>query len=75
MAIVLHPFMLDWLGDENLMARLDRLAAAAAWDELGARCADLAEHVTRRARAIRGRHRYRPRQLGRLSRPRRTGRG
>ncbi len=32
--IVLHPFMLDWLGAERLEALLDRLAAAATGDEL-----------------------------------------
>ena len=47
MAIVLHPFMLDWLGETNLMALLDRVAAAAAGDEVWvAPCAQLAEHVT-----------------------------
>ncbi|MFP5388154.1 MAG: polysaccharide deacetylase family protein, partial [Thermoleophilia bacterium] len=33
-AVVLHPFMLDWLGEEPLAALLDRVAAAAAEDEL-----------------------------------------
>jgi len=46
MAIVLHPFMLGWLGDENLAALLDRIAAAAAGDEVWvARCAEVAEYV------------------------------
>jgi len=46
LAIVLHPFMLGWLGDENLAALLDRVAAAASQDELWvARCDEVAEHV------------------------------
>jgi peptidoglycan/xylan/chitin deacetylase (PgdA/CDA1 family) len=46
MAIVLHPFMLDWLGDENLTALLDRVAAAASQGELwAARCDEIAEYV------------------------------
>lgn len=46
MAIVLHPFMLGWLGEECLAALLDRVAAAAAGDEVRvARCLDVAEHV------------------------------
>jgi peptidoglycan/xylan/chitin deacetylase (PgdA/CDA1 family) len=46
MAIVLHPFMLGWLGDEALAMLLDRVAAAAAGDEVWvARCLDVAEHV------------------------------
>ncbi len=46
MAIVLHPFMLDWLGDENLVGLLDRVATAAAGDEVWvARCAEVAEYV------------------------------
>jgi peptidoglycan/xylan/chitin deacetylase (PgdA/CDA1 family) len=44
LAIVLHPFMLDWLGEENLEALLDRVAAAA--DTLWvARCTDIADRV------------------------------
>jgi peptidoglycan/xylan/chitin deacetylase (PgdA/CDA1 family) len=45
LAIVLHPFMLDWLGAENLDALLGRIVAAR--DEgLGiARCRDVAEGV------------------------------
>jgi peptidoglycan/xylan/chitin deacetylase (PgdA/CDA1 family) len=47
MAIVLHPFMLGWLGDEQLTALLDRVAAAAAGDEVWvARCAEVAEYVS-----------------------------
>jgi hypothetical protein len=46
MAIVLHPFMLGWLGDENLVALLDRVAAAAAGDEVWVgRCVEVAEYV------------------------------
>jgi peptidoglycan/xylan/chitin deacetylase (PgdA/CDA1 family) len=45
-AIVLHPFMLDWLGWEQLERLLDRLAQAAREGELWvARCADVAVHV------------------------------
>ncbi len=44
LAIVLHPFMLGWLGDENLAALLDRLAASQ--DQLRvARCDEVADHV------------------------------
>jgi hypothetical protein len=50
MAIVLHPFMLGWLGDENLVALLDRVAAAAAGDEIWvAPCAEVAEYVGARS--------------------------
>jgi Polysaccharide deacetylase len=46
LAIVLHPFMLGWLGTENLAALLDRVAAASAGNELWvAPCADIAAHV------------------------------
>ena len=46
MAIVLHPFMLGWLGEEPLAALLDRVAEAAAGDDVWvARCAEVAEHV------------------------------
>ncbi len=45
-AIVLHPFMLSWLGEDPLAALLDRVAAAAAGDEvLVAPCAEAAEYV------------------------------
>jgi peptidoglycan/xylan/chitin deacetylase (PgdA/CDA1 family) len=45
-AIVLHPFMLGWLGEENLTVLLDRIAAAVEGDELWvARCEEVAEHV------------------------------
>lgn len=46
MAIVLHPFMLGWLGDERVAALLDRVAAASAGDEVWvAPCAEVAEHM------------------------------
>lgn len=46
LTIVLHPFMLDWLGAERLAALLDRVAIASAGDEIWvARCADVAGHV------------------------------
>lgn len=46
MAIVLHPFMLGWLGDEPLAALLDRVATASAAEEVWvARCADVAGHI------------------------------
>jgi len=46
MAIVLHPFMFSWLGEERLAALLDRVAGAAAGGEVWvARCVDTAEHV------------------------------
>ena len=46
MAIVLHPFMLGWLGEERLVALLDRVAAAAASDEVWvAPCAEVAAYV------------------------------
>lgn len=40
--VVLHLFMLDWLGEDRLRALLDRLDEAALWV---APCADVAEHV------------------------------
>lgn len=46
MAIVLHPFMLEWLGAEFFTALLDRVALASAREEIRvARCRDVAEHV------------------------------
>lgn len=46
MAIVLHPFMLEWLGEERFEALLDLVAGAGRRDELWlARCADAAGHV------------------------------
>jgi peptidoglycan/xylan/chitin deacetylase (PgdA/CDA1 family) len=42
LAIVLHPFMLDWLGAENLDTLLDRVAAG----DVGiARCRDVADEM------------------------------
>jgi peptidoglycan/xylan/chitin deacetylase (PgdA/CDA1 family) len=46
LTIVLHPFMLGWLGAENLAALLDRVAAAADSDEVWvASCAAVATHM------------------------------
>ncbi len=45
LAIVLHPFMLSWLGAENLATLLDRVATAAADDIWVAPCAVIAAHV------------------------------
>lgn len=45
MAIVLHPFMLGWLGEEALSALLDRVATAAGDEIWVARCAEVAERV------------------------------
>ena len=46
MAIVLHPFMLEWLGEEPLAALLDRVALASAQEAVWvARCVETAEHV------------------------------
>src|SRR6478609_8994437 len=46
LAIVLHPFMLGWLGDERLAALLDRVAAASAGDEVWvAPCAEVADYM------------------------------
>lgn len=46
LAIVMHPFMLGWLGEECLAALLDRVATAVAGDEIWvARCVEVAEHV------------------------------
>jgi peptidoglycan/xylan/chitin deacetylase (PgdA/CDA1 family) len=45
MAIVLHPFMLEWLGEEQLDALLDRIAAASAGELRVARCRDVADRV------------------------------
>jgi peptidoglycan/xylan/chitin deacetylase (PgdA/CDA1 family) len=54
MAIVLHPFMLDWLGEERLGALLDRVAKASAQGEVWiARCADVAEYVSARPERFR----------------------
>lgn len=45
MAIVLHPFMLDWLGTEQLDALLERIAAASAGGLRVDRCRDVADRV------------------------------
>jgi peptidoglycan/xylan/chitin deacetylase (PgdA/CDA1 family) len=46
MAIVLHPFMFDWLGEDRLGALLDLVAGASQCDELWvARCDDTANHI------------------------------
>jgi peptidoglycan/xylan/chitin deacetylase (PgdA/CDA1 family) len=45
LAIVLHPFMLGWLGEEHLVALLDRIAAAAGDEVWVAPCAEVAEYV------------------------------
>jgi len=46
LAIVLHPFMLEWLGEEHLAALLDRVALASAQEEAWvARCIDAAERL------------------------------
>ncbi|MDX6609173.1 MAG: hypothetical protein QOF85_1098 [Solirubrobacterales bacterium] len=49
MAIVLHPFMLGWLGEEHLAALLDRVAAASGEKIWVARCAEIAEYVAVRS--------------------------
>jgi peptidoglycan/xylan/chitin deacetylase (PgdA/CDA1 family) len=47
LAIVLHPFMLGWLGEERLAALLDRVAVAAAGNDVWvARCDEVAECVS-----------------------------
>jgi peptidoglycan/xylan/chitin deacetylase (PgdA/CDA1 family) len=49
-AIVLHPFMLDWLGEEPFAALLDRVAAAGASEEIWvAPCAEIADYVAARS--------------------------
>lgn len=46
LAIVLHPFMLGWLGEEHLAALLDRVTTASAQGEIWvARCSDVAARV------------------------------
>jgi peptidoglycan/xylan/chitin deacetylase (PgdA/CDA1 family) len=42
LAIVLHPFMLEWLGTENLTALLDRIVSARDDGLRAARCVDVA---------------------------------
>ncbi len=46
LTIVLHPFMLEWLGAEPLTGLLDRVALASAQEQIWVgRCVDVAEHV------------------------------
>jgi peptidoglycan/xylan/chitin deacetylase (PgdA/CDA1 family) len=47
-AIVLHPFMLGWLGEERLAALLDRVAAATGDEVWVAPCFEIAAHVAAR---------------------------
>jgi peptidoglycan/xylan/chitin deacetylase (PgdA/CDA1 family) len=55
LAIVLHPFMLGWFGEERLGRLLDRVARAAAdGDLLVAPCAEVAAHVHAHPEAFRG---------------------
>ncbi len=55
LAIVLHPFMLDWLEAANLGRLLDRLAALAAAGRIELlRCADAAERVRAEAERFAG---------------------
>jgi peptidoglycan/xylan/chitin deacetylase (PgdA/CDA1 family) len=54
-AILLHPFMLEWLGEERLERLLGTVAAASEQGDLWvARCADVAEHVLADPAAFRG---------------------
>jgi peptidoglycan/xylan/chitin deacetylase (PgdA/CDA1 family) len=47
MAIVLHPFMLGWLGDEPFATLLGHVASASTGDEVWvAGCAEVAEHMS-----------------------------
>jgi peptidoglycan/xylan/chitin deacetylase (PgdA/CDA1 family) len=53
--IVLHPFMLDWLGWERLDALLDRIARASERGDLWvAPCAEVADHALSHPEAFRG---------------------
>ncbi len=55
LTIVLHPFMLGWLGDEHLAALLDRVTQASARGDLWvARCADVAEQILAHPERFRG---------------------
>lgn len=45
LAIVLHPFMLDWLGAEQLEALLDRIADAPATGLRARSCREIADDV------------------------------
>jgi peptidoglycan/xylan/chitin deacetylase (PgdA/CDA1 family) len=54
-AIVLHPFMLGWLGEDRLDALLDTVAAARREAGLWmATCAELADHVRANPEDFRG---------------------
>ncbi len=54
-AIVLHLFMLDWLGEDRLWTLLDRLREVAGRGDLWvAPCADVAEHVLANPKAFLG---------------------
>jgi peptidoglycan/xylan/chitin deacetylase (PgdA/CDA1 family) len=53
-AIVLHPFMLGWFGEDRLGRLLDRVAGAAGGDLLVAPCAELAAHVHAHPELFRG---------------------
>lgn len=44
-AVVLHPFMLDWLGNDNLHTLFDRIAAAEQAGLWLAPCAAIADHL------------------------------
>ena len=54
-AIVLHPFMLEWFGQERLTTLLDRIAAAGKAGELWvAPCREVAAHVLASPTAFEG---------------------
>ena len=53
MAIVLHLFMFDWLGEARLGALLDRLSVARRGDLWVAPCTTVADHVLASPRAFR----------------------
>ena len=53
MSIVLHPFMLDWLGEEPLAALLDRVAAARPVRRSGSRAAPRSPSTCSPIRALR----------------------
>jgi peptidoglycan/xylan/chitin deacetylase (PgdA/CDA1 family) len=61
LAVVLHPFMLGWFGEERLGRLLDRAARAAAdGDLLVAPCAEAAAHVHAHPEVFRGAARLDP---------------
>jgi peptidoglycan/xylan/chitin deacetylase (PgdA/CDA1 family) len=54
MTILLHSFMLDWLGEDRFEVLLDLVARASLREELWvARCADAADHVLARPEPFR----------------------